>query len=129
MQEGNDGSGIKNGNLQAPEPKLESKLCYFTVLRNLLLFGSEKKCVCCSLVQIQVQSSITSAYNSRNTSVLELLCVHSNFHREQTWNSGSGAFIWDEVTFGLFGIVLNCVSIRVFWAVRNSLGLCIKDSR
>lgn len=78
-----------------------------------------EKCVCCSLVQIQVQSSLTSAYGSRNInmSLLELLCVHSNFHRQQTWNSGSEAFIWDEITFGLFGIVLNCVSINVFCAI------------
>lgn len=90
-----------------------------------------EKCVCCSLVQIQVQSSLRSAYNSRNinTSVLELLCVHSNFHREQTWNSDSKALIWGEIMFGLFGIVLNCVSVNVFCAVQNSSGSCIKDSR
>lgn len=101
-------------------------------LWNLLLLVSEKKmCLLyCSVVQIQVQSSLTSAYNSRsiNTSVLELMCVHGNFHREQTRNSGSEAFIWGEITFGRFGVVLVCVSINLFCAVGNTLGLCIHDS-
>lgn len=97
-------------------------------LWKLHLFVSEKKCVCCSVVQIQVQSSLTSAYNSRNvnTTILELLRVHGNFHREQTQNSE--AFIWGEITFGRFGIVLICVSINVFCAVGNNMGLCIQDS-
>lgn len=42
MQEATDGSGIKNGNMQAPEPKFESRLCDFTVFWNLLLSGSEE---------------------------------------------------------------------------------------
>ena len=90
-----------------------------------------QKHVCCTLVQIQVQSSLPSACNSRNinTSVPELPCVHSDFHREQTQSPGSEALIGDEITFGLFGIVLHCVSRNVVCAVRNSLGLCVQDSR
>lgn len=44
------------------------------------------------------------------------------------WNSDCEAFIWDEIKFDLFGIVLNCVSVSVICAFWYSLGWGIEDS-